>query len=166
MRFGTEYLNPDDIACCEDSVLLDTPAASPTPTPTTSSTEACGVVQHLDWNDMVQQGAAYEELPDVTYSIDVQQESSNAMEILMSVDLYLSYLGSSKRDAESSDLDTTYFISFHAFDSTQDQITSPGNCDNRDASDFVGKTWAQCWSYQDGDSWFAGGSLGSSQYLA
>merc|ERR1740131_740670 len=88
------------------------------------------------------------------------------MDILMSVDLYLSYLGSSKRNAESGDLGTTYFISFHAFDSTQDQITSPRNCDNRDASAFVGKTWAECWNHQE-SNWFADAdSLGSSQYLA
>jgi len=124
----------------------------------------CGQVKQISWNELIQLGAAYENIPDLEYDLHAVQQDNEYGNILLTVNVYLSYLGYSSLDGEQYDLGTTYVVSFNAFDSITDQIDQPGNCDNRDIVDFQRTTWPHYWDYSE--EWHASGALGSSDYLA
>eukprot|EP01084_Bolivina_argentea_P033982 62862_1 len=158
----TNFLDERNIVCNESSyseITTDTPVIN-----VTHNNSQCGVIKHVNWEQWIQQGDNYEDKPSISYDLNVYQENNNYNDIFMNIDIFLDYLGYSYRTENEYGYGTSYFISFYSFDSTNNQIDRPGNCDNRNIKLYQNKTWKQYWNYSK--SWYMQQEIGSDTHLA
>eukprot|EP00486_Rosalina_sp_Unknown_P008270 CAMPEP_0201593572 /NCGR_PEP_ID=MMETSP0190_2-20130828/191139_1 /ASSEMBLY_ACC=CAM_ASM_000263 /TAXON_ID=37353 /ORGANISM="Rosalina sp." /LENGTH=588 /DNA_ID=CAMNT_0048052819 /DNA_START=83 /DNA_END=1849 /DNA_ORIENTATION=+ len=135
------------------------PSLSPTVAPTSSPSfnssncEDLGYIKHINWNNMLNDGA--DEVPDINYDISVSSQ-----DMTLTIDVELDYLGYSSINNVDG-IGTRYHLGFYSFDS--DSVIS--NCDNRMASSFDGKLWPEQWEYSE-YPYLPYNQIGSEDFLA
>ena len=98
------------------------------------------------------------------YNVTVDVDTDN---LTVNVDAALAYLGTSCADNGICGFGTTYFISLNSFSSSTLDIFSDNGlseCDNRDASAFIGTLWNDKWNVSDTP--YLNGHVGADPYLA
>eukprot|EP01084_Bolivina_argentea_P239135 401912_1 len=132
-----------------------------TPICNAPSCEVTGEIMHIDW-DLIVNDVNDDQVPYYNVTVHV-----NEVDLTVSIDADLGYLGNSYADNGIYGFGSTYFISLNSFSSdTLDIFSNNGlsECDNREPLSFVNKSFAEKWEYSETP--YFSGHVDSYSYLA